>query len=147
MRIGAHTEAMRTWLVAAVAVGILLLAGQPVLALVQATDQIGAGHAGSASAQPVVQDDPEQGEEQGKEQDEAGREHLRHGPPPWASHPRGPQAQVPGRHTLTPKQRARKMARLGQEHATAMRKWSACVHAGRTGCVRPLPPGLAKRSG
>ena len=71
--------------------------------------------------------------------------HHRNGPPPWASHPRGPRAQVGSWHDLTPKQRSRKMARLTQRHATAMRKWAACMQAGGTDCVRPLPPGLAKR--
>jgi hypothetical protein len=129
---------MRTWLVAAVAVGVLLVAGPPVLAIVQATDDIGARHTGSAPTQPVVR--------QGPEQDQGWRTHHRDGPPPWASHPRGPRAQAPDWHDLTSKQRAQKMARLAQRHATAMRKWAACVRAGRAGCVRPLPPGLAKRS-
>ena len=130
---------------AAVAVGVLLVAGPPVLALVQATDDIGATPTGSASAQPVVRNGPEQRQDQGQEQGQGWRTHHRDGPPPWASHPRGPQAQVGDWHDLTPKQRARKMARLAQRHATAMRKWAACVKAGRTDCERPLPPGLAKR--
>jgi len=134
---------MRTWLVAAVAVGVLLVAGPPVLALVQATDDIGARHTGSATAQPVVRDGPEQS--QGKGDGQGWRRHHRDAPPPWASHPRGPRAQAPVWHDLTPKQRAGKMARLAQRHATAMRKWAACVRAGRTDCERPLPPGLAKR--
>ena len=128
---------------AAVAVGVLLVAGPPVLALVQATDEIGAARTGSAPAQPAVRNAPEHGQDQG--QGPGWRRHHRDGPPPWASHPRGPQAQVGSWHDLTPKQRARKMARLAQRHATAMRQWAACVRAGRTDCVRPLPPGLAKR--
>ncbi len=133
----AHTEAMRTWLVAAVAVVVLLVAGPPVLALVLASDDIGARHTGPAPTQPVAE----------KGQVPGSRTHHREGPPPWASHPRGPKAQVPGWHDLTPKQRAQKMARLAHRHATAMRKWAACVRAGRTDCERPLPPGLARRSG
>jgi hypothetical protein len=136
---------MRTWLVAAVAVGVLLVAGPPVLALVQATDEIGATRTGSAPAQPVLRDGQEHGQDQEQDQGQGWRKHHRDGPPPWASHPRGPQAQVGGWHDLTPKQRALKMARLAQRHATAMRKWAACRQAGRTDCVRPLPPGLAKR--
>ena len=134
----AHTEAMRTWLVAAVAVVVLLVAGPPVLALVLASDDIGAQHTRPVPAQPVVEKGPDQGP--------GWRTHHRDGPPPWASHPRGPQAEVPGWHDLTPTQRAQKMARLAQRHATAMRKWAGCVRAGRTDCERPLPPGLAKRS-
>jgi hypothetical protein len=113
----------------------LLVAGPPVLTLVQASDDIGGPRAGSVPTQPVVENDPDQ------------HSHHKDGPPPWASHPRGPRAQVPGWRDLTPEQRARKMARLAQRHATAMRKWAACVRAGRTDCVRPVPPGLAKRSG
>ncbi len=130
---------------AAVAVGVLLVAGPPVLALVQATDDIGATRTGSAPTQPVVRNGPEQGQDQGQDQGQGWRTHHRDGPPPWASHPRGPQAQVGSWHDLTPKQRARKMVRLAQRHATAMKKWAACVRAGRADCVRPLPPGLAKR--
>ena len=126
---------------AAVAVALLLVAGPPVLALVLASDDIGA-HAHRAGARPDRRE-----EEPGPGQGQGWRTHHRDGPPPWASHPRGPQAQVPGWHDLTPQQRARKMARLAQRHAAAMRKWAACVRAGRTDCVRPLPPGLAKRSG
>ena len=124
---------------AAVAVVALLVAGRPVLALVQASDDLGGPRAGPAPTQPVVENSP--GQEQGW------RSHHRDGPPPWASHPRGPRAQVPGWRDLTPQQRAWKMARLAQRHAAAMRKWAACVRAGRTDCVRPRPPGLAKRSG
>ena len=126
---------------AALAVGVLLVAGPPVLALVQATDDIGASRTRSAPAQPVVRNEPEQGQDQGQ----GWRRHHRNGPPPWASHPRGPRAQLGSWHDLTPKQRARKMARLAQRHATAMRRWAACMQAGGTDCVRPLPPGLAKR--
>ena len=134
---------------AAVAVGVLLVAGPPVLALVQATDDIGATRTGSAPARPVMRNGPEQrqdhGQDHGQDQGQGWRAHHRDGPPPWASHPRGPQAQMDSWHDLTPKQRSRKMARLTQRHATAMRKWAACVRAGRADCVRPLPPGLAKR--
>ena len=134
---------------AALAVGVLLVAGPPMLALVEATDDIGATHTRSAPAQPVVRKGPEQGQDQGQDQghdqDQGRRTHHPDGPPPWASHPRGPQAQAGSWHDLTPKQRARKMARLAQRHATAMRKWAACMQAGGTDCVRPLPPGLAKR--
>lgn len=132
---------MKTWLVAAVAVALLLVAGPPVLALVLASDDIGARHTGPVPAQTVVKKEPGPGQGQGW------RAHHRVGPPPWASHPRGPQAKVPGWHDLTPEQRAAKMARLAQRHAAAMRKWAACARADRTDCVRPLPPGLAKRSG
>jgi len=130
---------MRTWLVAAVAVVALLVAGRPVLALVQASDDLGGTRAGPVPTQPVVENSP--GRTPGW------RSHHRDGPPPWASHPRGPRAQVPGWRDLTPQQRARKMARLAHRHAAAMRTWAACVRAGRTDCVRPRPPGLAKRSG
>ena len=121
---------------AAVAVVVALLAGPPVLALVQASDDIGAPPARSAPARPVADTEPGPGS----------RAHHRDGPPPWASHPRGPTAQAAGRHDLTPQQRARRMARLARRHATAMRQWAACKRAGRTGCVRLLPPGLAKRT-
>ena len=132
---------------AALAVGVLLVAGPPVLALVQATDDIGASRSRSAPAQPTARNGPDQGHHQGKDHGQGWRAHHRDGPPPWASHPRGPRAQLGSWHDLTPKQRARKMARLAQRHATAMRKWAACMQAGKTDCVRPLPPGLAKRSG
>jgi hypothetical protein len=42
------------------------------------------------------------------------------------------------------------MAQLATQHADAMQKWAACLAAAKAdaagaACVRPLPPGLAKR--
>ncbi|MFL6157872.1 MAG: hypothetical protein ACJ72D_17400, partial [Marmoricola sp.] len=54
-------------------------------------------------------------------------------------------------HSLTPAQRAAKMAELAQAHADGMKKFAACVRAAgddkarRAECTRPLPPGLAKK--
>ena len=47
--------------------------------------------------------------------------------------------------------RAGEMAELAQEHADGMKAWAACVKeagddpAKRAACVKPLPPGLAKK--
>jgi hypothetical protein len=46
---------------------------------------------------------------------------------------------------LTPAQRASTMAKLTRAHAEGMKEFATCVAAGRADCVRPLPPGLAKR--
>jgi hypothetical protein len=37
------------------------------------------------------------------------------------------------------------MKRLTREHARGMRDWARCKATGRDDCVRPLPPGLAKK--
>jgi hypothetical protein len=44
-----------------------------------------------------------------------------------------------------PPAQARRMQRLARRHAAGMRAWAACTAAGRDGCEKPLPPGLAKR--
>ncbi len=47
--------------------------------------------------------------------------------------------------------RAGAMAKRAQQHADGMKAWADCVEkaaddaAARTACVKPLPPGLAKR--
>jgi hypothetical protein len=71
----------------------------------------------------------------------------RNGPPSWA-HAHGDKSRrtLTAWTQLTPQQRAKKMAGLTRAHSTDMKKWSTCTAAGRTDCVRPLPPGLAKRS-
>ena len=46
---------------------------------------------------------------------------------------------------MTRAQRKATMDRLVHEHAAGMKKFSACVEAGRRDCEKPLPPGLAKR--
>ena len=38
------------------------------------------------------------------------------------------------------------MAKLVRAHEIGMKKFAACRAAGRDDCVKPLPPGLAKRS-
>ena len=47
---------------------------------------------------------------------------------------------------LSPSERASLMAKLVRAHEIGMRKFAACRAAGRDDCVKPLPPGLAKRS-
>jgi hypothetical protein len=75
--------------------------------------------------------------------DDAGR----HGPPPWAhGHAtKGQDKSLTKWKAMTPARREATMTRLAREHAAGMKVFSACVAAGRHDCVKPLPPGLAKR--
>jgi hypothetical protein len=45
----------------------------------------------------------------------------------------------------SPAEKARTMRKLTREHARGMRAWARCKSTGRDDCVRPLPPGLAKK--
>jgi hypothetical protein len=71
----------------------------------------------------------------------------RTGPPPWA-HGHGAKAQkgsLSAWKALSPSQKASLMAKLVQAHEIGMKKFAACRAAGRDDCVKPLPPGHAKR--
>jgi hypothetical protein len=80
------------------------------------------------------------------------------GPPAWARahkhHPTGDHADKAWKdawHAMTPAQRERRMTELARTHRQGMRQWAECVAAAgedstqRSACVKPLPPGLAKR--
>ena len=76
----------------------------------------------------------------------ADQDHQGHGPPAWAhAHNDKSHASPATGKALTPGQRTGRMAALAREHAAGMRRWRECTSAGREDCVRPLPPGLAKR--
>ena len=69
-----------------------------------------------------------------------------HGPPAWShAHNHNGHSSPATWKTLTPSQRRNRMAALTPEHTAAMRRWAECTSAGRADCVRPVPPGLAKR--
>ena len=145
---------MKTWIVAAVAAGVLVIAGLPALAVTLASNDSASGvdrteRAGQHPGKHKHADkraDKRADKARGKgARDRSGRRGDGQGPPPWA-HRHGPKAG-PGAEwrKLTAQQRAEKMAELAKEHAQAMQKWADCLAAGKTDCVRPLPPGLAKR--
>jgi hypothetical protein len=50
--------------------------------------------------------------------------------------------------SLTPAQKAQKMAGLARQRAAALQAWADCLAKSKTpaSCPRPVPPGLAKRS-
>ena len=135
---------------AAVVAAVLLVVGVPVVAVA-----VGAGSDGPVAqafaAGPTADDEgDEQHAAKGKDHDARGH---RHGPPRWAQGhgANGHGAKKPGKAALeawkklTPAQKAKRMAELAREHADGMERWADCVAAGRTGCERPVPPGLAKR--
>jgi hypothetical protein len=146
---------MKAWVMAGVVAAVLLIVGLPALAVAL----------GSGSDEPVgppsfsvgqtagdhadhADDDSRGGKADKGEKGHDARGH-RYGPPPWAH---GHRADKPGKGALdawkrlTPAQKAKRMAALSQQHADGMTKWADCVAAGKTGCERPWPPGLAKRS-
>jgi hypothetical protein len=59
--------------------------------------------------------------------------------------PSTPQAPGDAWKHLGPREKARTMKKLTREHARGMRAWARCKATGRDNCVRPLPPGLAKK--
>ena len=118
---------------------LLLFAGVPVVSSV---------FAGGVDGAAVLSLDEDQGQPasnpSGSPADADGE---RHGPPPWA-HGHGAKGQdksLTKWKAMTPAQREATMDRLVREHAAGMKEFSACVEAGRQDCVKPLPPGLAKR--
>jgi hypothetical protein len=132
--------------------GVSLLASTLVAGLVIAFVAVavsqtdGGGSVAHAAASAADQrDKPDKGDDAGG------------GPPPWA-HADG-QGKAHGAdevwkeawHKLTPAQKQAKMAVLTQAHEQGMAKWADCVAAGgsdaskRAACVKPLPPGLAKK--
>jgi hypothetical protein len=116
-----------------------LSAGQDPIAPLSLDDQQGQLPT-SAPSESEAEDNDADDADKG---DDAGR----HGPPSWAH---GGKAKAHDKSLttwkrLTPAQREATMAKLVHEHTTGMKKFSACVAAGRQDCVKPLPPGLAKR--
>ena len=140
---------MKSWVTAGVAAAVLLVVGLPALAVA-----LGPG-ASDPAAPPLfstgrtADDGPADDAAEKADRDEAhdARGH-RYGPPPWAH---GHGVKKPGKAALeswkklTPAEKAKRMATLSQRHADGMKRWAACMAAGRTDCERPLPPGLAKR--
>jgi hypothetical protein len=119
---------------------LLLFAGVPVLSSVLADGVEGAA---------ALSLDEDQGQPPAPDPSEApgGADADRHGPPPWA-HGHGATGQdksLTKWKAMTRAQQRATMDRLVREHAAGMKKFSACVEAGRRDCEKPLPPGLAKR--
>lgn len=116
---------------------IVAIAGLPALASSDSSDDSGHGrqHVDGAPEPP------------GRSKSHPGHK-TGHGPPPWAhghgAGRGGPHAD--GWKELTPEQRATLMAELARRHTDAMKEWGRCVAAERDDCVRPVPPGLAKRT-
>ena len=150
---------MKSWVTAGVAAAVLLVVGLPALAAALGPGTSDPAGAPSFSTGRTADDGPadddgagtpdKAGKSQKADRDEAhdARGH-RQGPPPWAH---GHGVKKPGKAALeawkklTPAGKAKRMATLSQRHADGMKRWAACVAAGRTDCERPLPPGLAKR--
>ena len=145
---------------AAVVAAVLLVVGAPVVGVaVDAGSDGPVAQAFAAGPTRTADDDQTEGDEQhaAKGKDHDAHAH-RHGPPRWA-HGHGANghganghgARQPGKaaleawEKLTPAQKAKRMAELARVHADGMERWADCVAAGRTGCERPVPPGLAKR--
>jgi hypothetical protein len=121
---------------------LLLFAGVPVVSSV-----ITAGGGGDTAAALSLDEDQGQPPASHPSGPPAGADADRHGPPPWA-HGHGAKGQdksLASWKAMSGAQRAATMDRLVREHAAGMKKFSACVQAGRRDCEKPLPPGLAKR--
>jgi hypothetical protein len=125
---------MKTWVIAVIALGVLVVAGLPGLAVaLAADDDTGREH---------VSHGQDRADAPGPKRDEVGKGHRA-----WKREVRGRRPGTAWR-SLTPAQKARtaeKLAERSRTHAEGMQKWADCVATGRDDCVRPLPPGLAKR--
>ena len=123
---------MKTWVIAVLAVGVMVLAALPALAVSLASNDDSDRDRVSHSQDR----DQHRADAPGQKRDKAAKGHKA-----WK------RAHGPGAawRALTPAQRAKKMAELSRRHADGMEKWADCVAAGKDDCVRPLPPGLAKK--
>jgi hypothetical protein len=133
--------------------GISLLASVLVAGLVMAVVAVAgtlasSGGRGDSVAQAAADD----------QRDKADKDGDRGGPPPWA-HANGQgkghgadKAWKDAWQKLTPAQKQDKMAALIKAHEQGMATWAECVAASRNDaskrarCVKPLPPGLAKKT-
>lgn len=132
---------MKRWTVALVVSAVtLVLVGVPALALTAAHTSSGAG---ASTRTPAETGD---GKVPRHRTGSAGTGRG-HGPPSWAHGSKAKHGTGPGSdwRLLTPVQRTRLMADLVRRHTEGMQDWVDCVAAGLDGCVKPLPPGLAKR--
>ncbi len=126
---------MKTWVIAVVAVGVMALAALPALAVSLASND-DPGRERVSHSHDHARDHADAG---GPKRDKATKGHKG-----W-QHQQRAQGPRSAWRTLTPAQRARKMAELSQTSRGAMQKWADCVAAGKDDCVRPLPPGLARK--
>ena len=141
MRRNLGTSLLASILVYGVAVVVVLVGGN------QANSE---GSFSRVTAATVVQQD--EGEQADDEQADVGQ-----GPPAWAhanDKRRGNGAAKEWKESwqkLTPAQKSEKMTGLVKAHEQGMKKWADCVAAGRNAsskrgeCMKPLPPGLAKK--
>jgi hypothetical protein len=131
----------------AAVIGVLMVGSMSTAAYALANDDGSspAPHGKSGSPQGHKADKPEQAD---TSEDADGD-----GPPSWARghHGKPGDAWKQAWKALTPAQRTAKMAELVQQHADGMKKFAVCVKAAgddasaRSKCVRPLPPGQAKK--
>ena len=90
-----------------------------------------------------------------QQDDEARDEGVRGGPPAWArrnGNDHGAnKAWKEAWQMLSPSEKDKKMAALVEAHQQGMKTWTDCVAPSRNDaskrgkCVKPLPPGLAKK--
>lgn len=122
------------------------------LVLIAVNQRDGAGSSVPNAAAAVVGQQDDGGKDHEELDDAAGE-----GPPAWArghgkskSHG-ADKAWKEAWHKLTPAQKAAKMAALVVAHEQGMKEWTACIAAAgddsseREHCVKPLPPGHAKK--
>ena len=131
---------------------VSLLATILVYGLVMAVVLVALNQADRAGSVPRVAAAATDQQDEGEQDDDVGG-----GPPAWA-HANGKgrghgadKAWKEAWQRLTPAQKGEKMAALVTAHEQGMKKWTECVPAGgsdaskRGKCVKPLPPGLAKK--
>lgn len=144
---------MKSWLIAAVALGALAVAGVPTLATALAwndprpgDERTGQGRDHEARGKAHAPGQQAKGKDRAKDRVKAWKRGP--GAPAWGARKAGKRLDPEWKkewRKLTPRQRAERMAELARAHAEGMEKWAECVAARRDDCVKPLPPGLARR--
>jgi hypothetical protein len=152
---------MSKWIVSAVVAAVLLIAGLPTLAVTMTHGGPSTARSSAAAADdaPDVPDDRDEADDSSDEKADGPGEDApekvnskakSHVKPPWAGGRHGKDRAAKDAwkkqwQKLSPEQRARKSAQLARDHAEGMKRWKACVAAGRDDCEKPWPPGLAKK--
>jgi hypothetical protein len=146
----AHTRRVRRWIPVLIAGVVALSLGLAALSSFRTAGDVASALGGGSQAGPADPGEADPSTEPGDDGDEGdGRDDRDHrtGPPSWA-HGHGAKAHkgsLSAWKALSPSQRASTMAKLVRAHEIGMKKFAACRAAGGDDCVRPLPPGLAKR--
>ena len=139
---------MKGWsLVVLVAVGVLVIAGLPTLALTLASNESSSNVTTKTAGQGRNDHAKGHGPDKADKGDAKKHPGVRgqQGPPKQHRHGWAKPKDISKWQQLSPVQKSQLMARLAREHARGMTQWAKCVQDGGDDCTKPVPPGWAKR--